>query len=79
MNPIDTTSLLHATLDHRLNDLAAHTGLSARRLAELTMDLIDDHDVIAAHPVECRRLQARRDLARTTRSRRWQARTPHQG
>lgn len=75
-NDIDTTHLLRAALEHRLNDLAAHTGVSARTLAELAQHLIDDPAVVAAHPTECGRLRARRDYAGLTRGRRWQATLP---
>ena len=75
-NNIDTAHLLRAALEHRLQDLAAHTGLSARHLADLAEHLIDDPGVVAAHPTECGRLRARRDYAGLTRGRRWQARIP---
>lgn len=76
MNTIATLDLLRAALDHRLNDLAARIGVSAARLADTVTTLLDDVEVTAAHPVECRRLRARRDLAQSVRGRRVQATMP---
>ncbi len=67
-NQIDTSNLLQAALEHRLNDLAAHTGVSVRHLADRTIALIDDAETSAAHPEACRRLRAWRDLTRTRRA-----------
>jgi hypothetical protein len=49
-------------------DLAVETGLSPTRLAQMAVRAIDDPEVIAAHPVECRLLADRRDTARAERT-----------
>ncbi len=59
--------LLKAALNNSLSALAADTGQSAPRLAQQMLHAIQDPDVIAAYPTECRQLAARRDAARQSR------------
>ncbi len=65
----DVRQLLQAALNNSLSALAADTGLSAPRLAQQMLRAIQNPDVIAAYPAECRQLAARRDAARRRRTR----------
>ena len=63
----DVKQLLQAALNNSLSALAADTGQSAPRLAQQMLRAIQDPDVVAAYPAECRQLAARRDAARQSR------------
>ena len=67
MDTPDTKSLLDAALRREWAALGVNTGISVPRLAQMTLRAIDDPDVIAAYPVECRQLRERRATGRTER------------
>lgn len=70
---MDTKTLLDAAINKALPALSAQVGVSAPLLARRVLQLIDQPEVIAAHPIECRILRDRRQQRRDTRS----ARTLH--
>lgn len=67
----DVEQLLKAALSNSLCVLAADTATSAPRLAQQMLRAIQDPDVVARYPAECRQLVARRDAARAERRPRW--------
>ena len=64
--------LLTAALRRDWRDLSLDTGRSPTTLAQLALQAIDDPRVIAAYPVECRILAARRHQSRAARTRKVQ-------
>ena len=69
--PVDPARLLQASLHRQLPALAAEVGVSVPRLAMQCLQLIEDPEVMAAHPVTARLLRDRRDAGRAARSGRW--------
>ena len=64
---IDPKQLLDAALARDWEPLAQATGLSATRLARLALEAVDDPQVAARYPVQCRILADRRAHNRQAR------------